>query len=321
MERREGQRPGGRDEGDDVTAYETAVLADSPKGYWKLGEGSGTTATDSSGNSHNGTYGSGITWANAGVNDPDDCIRVHQTANDYMQVGDHADFKPTTAIAVEVWGSFGAANGNQRIVQKGTSDQGLRIYWNGSTILAKLRIAGIDREISYVHPAAWLTDGQWHHVVFTWASGAKTELWIDKTKVVESGSTFAGSLDTNTDALEWGRKGSGDSTSDHWNGFLDEAAFYAAALNSTQIASHYDSAAVAVGSGLTLTQEMAEAVVTSIAAPGLRLTQAMAEAVVRDTAVDMRLTQLMVECVVERDYAGWETLIVDDESFSDIVNA
>jgi len=37
-------------------SYDTEVAADSPKGYWKLQETSGTTATDSSGLSRNGTY-------------------------------------------------------------------------------------------------------------------------------------------------------------------------------------------------------------------------------------------------------------------------
>ena len=37
-------------------AYGTAVCADSPTQYLRLNESSGTTATDSSGNSHNGAY-------------------------------------------------------------------------------------------------------------------------------------------------------------------------------------------------------------------------------------------------------------------------
>ncbi len=43
-------------------ALPPAIMALSPVGYWKLNEPSGTTATDSSGNSRNGTYsGSGLT--------------------------------------------------------------------------------------------------------------------------------------------------------------------------------------------------------------------------------------------------------------------
>ena len=37
-------------------AYEAAVLADAPLGFWRFNETSGTTAADTSGNNHGGTY-------------------------------------------------------------------------------------------------------------------------------------------------------------------------------------------------------------------------------------------------------------------------
>src|SRR5262249_9939864 len=39
-----------------TTGYSAAVLADSPSGYWRLGETSGTTASDASGQNHPGSY-------------------------------------------------------------------------------------------------------------------------------------------------------------------------------------------------------------------------------------------------------------------------
>ena len=39
-----------------AATYPASVLSDSPLAYWRLGEASGTTAADSSGNSRNGTY-------------------------------------------------------------------------------------------------------------------------------------------------------------------------------------------------------------------------------------------------------------------------
>ena len=37
-------------------SYSAEVLADSPLGYWRLGETSGTTLSDSSGNTRHGAY-------------------------------------------------------------------------------------------------------------------------------------------------------------------------------------------------------------------------------------------------------------------------
>lgn len=49
-------KPGGG-----ASSYDATVMADSPVGYWKLNEVSGTSAADSSGNGYNGTYSGGFT--------------------------------------------------------------------------------------------------------------------------------------------------------------------------------------------------------------------------------------------------------------------
>ena len=49
-----------------AATYASTVLADSPVAYWRLSETSGTSAADSSGNSHGGTYTStGVTYGAA----------------------------------------------------------------------------------------------------------------------------------------------------------------------------------------------------------------------------------------------------------------
>ncbi len=51
-----------------IPAYLSAVLTDLPSGYWRLGEGSGVVAVDSSGNGRNGTYSAtGVTLGQTGL--------------------------------------------------------------------------------------------------------------------------------------------------------------------------------------------------------------------------------------------------------------
>ncbi len=45
----------------------SSMATTGPIGWWKLDEGNGSTAEDSSGNGHNGTLSGGITWSNAGA--------------------------------------------------------------------------------------------------------------------------------------------------------------------------------------------------------------------------------------------------------------
>lgn len=68
-------------------------------------------------------------------------------------------------------------------------------------------------------------------------------------------------------------------------------------------------------SGLAVTQEYAEVVITD-STPELRTTQAYAEVVRTDTTPELRSSQIYAEVVVERDYAGWDTFILDDPTGS-----
>src|SRR5215831_14920886 len=55
-----------------LSAYSSAVLADHPVAYYRLGETSGTTAVDSSGNGSNGTYVGGVALGQPGALLPGD---------------------------------------------------------------------------------------------------------------------------------------------------------------------------------------------------------------------------------------------------------
>jgi len=59
-----GRRSGGGDGSPCLQTFEEAVAALSPVAWWRLNETSGTTATDSSGNGHHGTYHADTKLAN-----------------------------------------------------------------------------------------------------------------------------------------------------------------------------------------------------------------------------------------------------------------
>ena len=50
-----------------ATSYVSVIGSDAPAGYWRLGEASGTTLTDSSGHANNGTYLGGVTLGQPGA--------------------------------------------------------------------------------------------------------------------------------------------------------------------------------------------------------------------------------------------------------------
>ena len=91
--------------------YSSIVLAKGPVGYWRLGEASGPTAFDGSGNGYDGTYLGNPTFEQAGaiVNDPDTAIGLNGPGSkDYIEIPDPASeafSQPTSGagLTVEVW--------------------------------------------------------------------------------------------------------------------------------------------------------------------------------------------------------------------------
>src|SRR3954466_1541699 len=85
--------------------YSAAVLADTPVVYYRLAEASGTSATDSSGNSHTGTYtGAGITYSVSGGVAGNNAVTLASASTANMNTGVDAACNPGTGdFSVECW--------------------------------------------------------------------------------------------------------------------------------------------------------------------------------------------------------------------------
>ena len=85
------------------SAYRDAVMADSPRAYWRLGEQSGTTAADETGNSP-GLYKNGVTFGRPGaVRNSVDTASLFDGVDDQVSVGDTPFLDVTTAVTIEAW--------------------------------------------------------------------------------------------------------------------------------------------------------------------------------------------------------------------------
>lgn len=83
-------------------AYADAVQALQPIAYWRMGEATGTVASDSA-NDFDGTYTGGFTLAEPGLiaGDPDTAARMGGTG--YVAVSDMFDFLGTSSFTFELW--------------------------------------------------------------------------------------------------------------------------------------------------------------------------------------------------------------------------
>lgn len=91
-----------------LARYPSAVLADSPFAYWRLGESTGTIAVDSAGR-NDGTYNNGPTLSVSGAlaGDPNTAVDFGGS-NDFMTVVDFPLLRLNGAWTLEFWAKLDA---------------------------------------------------------------------------------------------------------------------------------------------------------------------------------------------------------------------
>jgi hypothetical protein len=238
--------------------YSSAVMADSPVGYWKLNESSGTTAADDSGNSRNGTYVNTPTLsvtsllpATGGT-----AVSFAGGSSERVTVAHNSAFNLASTSAqftFECWVKLDSPSSAalQIIADKSnlTSANGQwRVYWDNRNIGAgtvnNLRFFYRDNTVldwSGSVPAAALAVGGHLACVI---DSTHARIYWDGVQVTSVAKAF-GSVSATTQPLTFGCRS--DGAAFYLSGTLDEIAIYGTGLSSTRIAAHYDAAAVPTG--------------------------------------------------------------------------
>ena len=173
---------------DTVAPYPSAVLADGPAGYWRLGDAAGAPiATDSSGGGRSGTYlQAGLGAAGALVGDPDTAAALAGVSGSGVSVPSTAALNfGTTGFGLDTWVKTTATSGT--IAAKspgfghapcgtdqsgGTWGAGWAVALSGSTVKALVADGSLLHGACFtLHVVTALgpssvtvNDGEWHHV-------------------------------------------------------------------------------------------------------------------------------------------------------------
>jgi hypothetical protein len=214
-----------------TAAYRNQVLADEPIAYWRLGESSGTSAADTSGNGNTGTYGGGPTLGATGALAGDsDTATSFDGVNDNVSVPDSAALDLNGSFSIEFWAkqtSF--TNTSPGIVNKGSSTtaDGYLISAGNTGILTFKR-----NNVTVATAAGALTAG-YKHFVLTY-DGATVRWYVNG--VAGTSSALALPANASTAALTIGLGDAGQ----YANDAIDDVAVYQTALSTTRIAEHYN---------------------------------------------------------------------------------
>lgn len=215
--------------------YPEAVLNDGASGYWRLGEGSGSTVVDWTGGGGQ-VAAAGVTRGAAGAiaGDSDTASTFSGTATGFASTRDIIEGPQT--FSVEAWIKTTTTTGG-KIVGFGNRPTGL-----SSSYDRQLYMDGSGRVLFGVYPGAartlasdaGLNDGKWHYVVGTLGANGM-QLFVDGALVGQRADT------TSAQAYQGYWRIGGDSpwAGDAWfDGSIDEVAVYPSALTAETVARH-----------------------------------------------------------------------------------
>lgn len=208
--------------------YSTTIVGDAPSAYWRLGEAAGNnTASDTSGANYcaaaacNGTYQNAPTRGSGGgiTTDSDTSVAFNGT-NNYIST---PSLTLALNVSVEYWFKTTGAGQSAAVSNR---NGGAGVTYIGKTGGKAFIFTG-----SSVTSVATITDGAWHHFVWT-NDGTTTNLYLDGAL----DKTAAQARVANTDVITIGRD---TANGEYWNGSLDEVAIYSSVLSLAQVQSHY----------------------------------------------------------------------------------
>jgi len=269
---------------DAVTPYPSAVLADGPAGYWRLGDAAGaSTAADSSGAGRSGTYSQASAGTpGAPVDDPDTAVAFTGGTSSGVSVPSATALNfGTASFGLDAWVKTTAASGV--IVAKspgfghppcgndqsgGTWGAGWAVTLSGSTVKALVADGSLvrgacftPRVVTAPGPASvTVNDGEWHHVAVSVDRGAGAVTVSVDGQAATTPFPLTGSVSSSAPLVIGGQVASGAPA---LAGTLDEVAVYPHALATSRVQAHLASAGAPIAGQLPDSSQLTTPVLAS----------------------------------------------------------
>lgn len=216
--------------------FEAEVTADSPVGWLKLDETSGTTAVDSIDATNNGTYSGSPTLNQAAPFQLGGASVDFDGTDDYVEwdaIGDHL----TAEYTFETWCRTDDITTGQAIfgINTSTGTNRMVLYFSDPSDLdGELRINGSGTGFSSRAPL--IGENVWNHIVATHKNGT-TLIYVNGKAVF--GKDEAATI-TGTDTIQLGMEyDSGPTATDYFDGSFAHFVAYDTALSPDRINTHY----------------------------------------------------------------------------------
>lgn len=216
-------------------SYASQVLADGPRGYWRMNETSGLIQ-DSSGNANHAVAQGGTPIYRAEspiISDSTSRSIIFNGTSNWFGVLDHNTLDLGDVFTLEAWVKTPLPTGAGEqwgIVSKDAGAYYMRVYETGQLEILRNSVA----DIAWTDVA--VDDTRWWHCVVT-KSGATVAQYVNG--VDETGAVTNSTCANNTAGLTVG--GSSDAA-EFFRGNLTEVAVYPTALSQARVVAHYSAA-------------------------------------------------------------------------------
>jgi hypothetical protein len=222
-------QPDGSVAAGDVWSFNTGGLV----GCWKLDEGSGNTAADSSDKGLDGTLVGDASWINGIVAG----ALAFDGDGDYVDIGKDPSFDITQQITISAWIKVKAFDRKwQAIIAKG--DSAWRLQRNSNDNTLEFACSGLvvpGTSWGDIHGTFDVNDGRWHHAVGTY-DGSQICLYVDGK--LDASSTASGTIKINNHPVNIGENS--ERPDRFWNGLIDDVRLYSYALTADEVAVLYE---------------------------------------------------------------------------------
>lgn len=212
-----------------MSAYLTAVLADSPVHYWRLADPGGGLAHDIGSSPFHLGAGLSPRFGYSNLNSDGGCEQV--TGTDFPQsLGSIQSVTSPFSLELWIW-PLGQNTVNAFLWQ-----------WDGSASPESQAVYNANETVQFsvnaalTNPVTTLAPQAWHHIVGTY-SGATGTLYLDG---VNRGTFALAGPVTIAKKISFG--GTQGSASNVFQGFMSEIAIYSVALSATRVTAHFNAA-------------------------------------------------------------------------------
>ena len=196
-------------------------------GWWRLDEGTGTTAYDSSGNGNDGTILGNPQWVAGKIGSALD----FDGNGDYVNCGNDPIFDITDEITLSIWVNANDNGNGENNCWMGKGDNTYAIKHQTGNYLEFFIYDGAWHSTNYSTNITAL-NGEWHHMAGTF-DGSELKFYLDGEQAANL--VYSGTIGTSADDVTIGENS--QATGRYFDGMLDDARIYNKALSADDIKS------------------------------------------------------------------------------------